>query len=218
MKKTGIVNLSRPRFGKRSPATSVHPRIKRLKSFNPLTTARIYIYLLDNYGIGIPMSKHTKVPRSEDNPEVAESFSKLSRPRFGKRSFQTYWDSDWSLKLLILFSINSCINIVPWPCFVLVQCTPLKCVTSPPSKYTAACYRFLGWAVHEMEYAICTHWTGMFFEQFLLGEGVIKMRLDNCSYDPFSQTVCYCWLYFLFLLDPSRKVINSIHYDVLKRR
>ena len=85
MKKTGIVNLSRPRFGKRSPATSVHPRIKRLKSLNPLTTARIYIYLLDNYGIGIPMSKHTKVPRSEDNPEVAESFSKLSRPRFGKR-------------------------------------------------------------------------------------------------------------------------------------
>jgi len=48
----------------------------------------------DNYGIGIPMSKHTKVPRSGDNPEVAESFSKLSRPRFGKRSFQTYWDSD----------------------------------------------------------------------------------------------------------------------------
>ena len=85
MKKTGIVKLSRPRFGKRSPATSVHPRIKRLKSLNPLTTARIYIYLLDNYGIGIPMSKHTKVPRSGDNPEVAESFSKLSRPRFGKR-------------------------------------------------------------------------------------------------------------------------------------
>merc|ERR1712110_587994 len=78
----GIVSLTRPRFGKRSsevvsnlqqgPDTS----LENLSPGSPITRA-IYLYLLQNYGIPI----ENKALRSQ-----SETFSKLTRPRFGKRS------------------------------------------------------------------------------------------------------------------------------------
>ena len=79
----GIVSLTRPRFGKRSsevvsnlqqgPDTS----LENLSPGSPITRA-IYLYLLQNYGIPI----ENKALRSQ-----SETFSKLTRPRFGKRRF-----------------------------------------------------------------------------------------------------------------------------------
>ena len=78
-----IVSLTRPRFGKRSsevvsnlqqgPDTS----LENLSPGSPITRA-IYLYLLQNYGIPI----ENKALRSQ-----SETFSKLTRPRFGKRRF-----------------------------------------------------------------------------------------------------------------------------------
>ena len=81
----GIVSLTRPRFGKRS--SEVVSNVQQgpdlslenldLDPGSPITRA-IYLYLLKRYGIPI----ENKVLRSQ-----TETFSKLTRPRFGKRRF-----------------------------------------------------------------------------------------------------------------------------------
>ena len=74
----GIVSLTRPRFGKRS--SEVVGSIPQGHNLNldpssPIYRA-VYLYLLKNYGIPI----ENKALRSQ-----SETFSKLTRPRFGKR-------------------------------------------------------------------------------------------------------------------------------------
>ena len=74
----GIVSLTRPRFGKRS--SEVVGSIPQGPDLNldpasPIYRA-VYLYLLKNYGIPI----ETKALRSQ-----SETFSKPTRPRFGKR-------------------------------------------------------------------------------------------------------------------------------------
>jgi len=85
----GIVSLTRPRFGKRAIAVgeqgeedednkeSNYNEIMAADLMSPLTKA-IYVYLVKNYGIPI----NSKSPRS---PQT-KLFTKLTRPRFGKRS------------------------------------------------------------------------------------------------------------------------------------
>jgi len=73
----GIVSLTRPRFGKRSSeVVGSVPHVPDLGPGSPIYRA-VYLYLLQNYGIPI----ENKALRSQ-----SETFSKLTRPRFGKRS------------------------------------------------------------------------------------------------------------------------------------
>ena len=78
----GIVSLTRPRFGKRSSevVTNVQsdPGLEHLSPTGSPISRAIYLYLLQNYGIPI----ENKALRSQ-----SETFSKLTRPRFGKRRF-----------------------------------------------------------------------------------------------------------------------------------
>ena len=85
----GIVSLTRPRFGKRSSeVVGSVPQGPDLGPGSPIYRA-VYLYLLQNYGIPI----ENKALRSQ-----SETFSKLTRPRFGKRGFV----SENELKYLII--------------------------------------------------------------------------------------------------------------------
>jgi len=93
---SGIVSLTRPRFGKRSHGSVLHlpqPQIRmydrplNVADYNeniaadlmsPLTKA-IYVYLVKNYGLPI----NSKSTRSSNDSKL---FTNLTRPRFGKRS------------------------------------------------------------------------------------------------------------------------------------
>ena len=80
---SGIVSLTRPRFGKRSVADDgeeadgeAYDDLLAAELMSPLTKA-IYVYLVKNYGTPInnkPTRGSTKL------------FSNLTRPRYGKRS------------------------------------------------------------------------------------------------------------------------------------
>merc|ERR1712198_136979 len=93
---SGIVSLTRPRFGKRSQNSALHlpqPQVRMYggpldgaeydeniaaELMSPLTKA-IYVYLVKNYGLPI----NSKSPRSSNDSKL---FTNLTRPRFGKRS------------------------------------------------------------------------------------------------------------------------------------
>ena len=80
---SGIVSLTRPRFGKRSVVDEAevgdgedYEDLLAAELMSPLTKA-IYVYLVKNYGTPI----NNKPTRSS-----AKMFSNLTRPRYGKRS------------------------------------------------------------------------------------------------------------------------------------
>ena len=82
---SGIVSLTRPRFGKRSvvphdtheSVEEAYDDILASELMSPLTKA-IYLFLVNNYGTPV----NNKPSRSQES----KLFSSLMRPRYGKRS------------------------------------------------------------------------------------------------------------------------------------